>query len=58
MKEPASLKEKSAANVDSRSTKDYNKKVVRVEYRDNRGLSHLPKEMKQEGFLVLNSSYT
>ena len=52
------MKERSAVNIDGKSTVDYNKKVMRVQERDNRGLSHLPKELMQDGFLLIDSSYT
>lgn len=42
----------------SPSRKNYTKKVVKLHARDNRGLNIMPKDMMEQGYLVLNSSYT
>jgi hypothetical protein len=41
-----------------KSRKNYTKKVVRIEERDNRGKDKLRKDLLKDGYLILESSYT
>lgn len=47
-----------AAHAQGQSKESYVKKVVRIEARDNRGYTIMRNRCADEGFLVVDSSYT
>lgn len=44
--------------LDGKTSDEFYRKVMKAQQRDNRGLSHLPKDLLEQGFLMLDSSYT